>query len=370
MLGRDAGQLGDLFGDGRDGSEFFVRPNVHGLTRHPDGAGAIGEGVAGHLGEDVGHRVAQPVDKGAELALERRDGDGFGELIKGSEVFHRVVSLSNESLDTRQLNYIRCPQPARKIMNDTHEEGLQGPNPLPAPIPNRPAEDFAQTLMVLLRDKEIPADKLAVMLQMRREVLADQAREAFQAHYAEFSADMPQVERDGTVALVKDGVEKGRYPFTTIEAMDAVIRPLLAKHGFAISFTSRDDKDGVTITGTLSGWGWERSSTYTLPADQGPGRNAIQARGSSRRYAKRYITDDLCNVVRKGKDDDAKGALEALIDAAQTAELIELIKATKTDELAFVKLMVNGAERLEDVRQRDFNRLLLALKDKARRVKK
>jgi hypothetical protein len=233
-----------------------------------------------------------------------------------------------------------------------------------------PAEGFAQFLMEAMRDPNIPADKLEVMMKMRREVLSDQAREAFQQHYAEFSAELPQVERDGTVELIKDGVSKGRYPFTTIEAMDIVIRPLLAKHGFAISFTSRDDKDSVTITGTLSGWGWERNSTYTLPPDAGPGRNALQARGSSRRYAKRYITDDLCNVVRKGKDDDARGALEALIDPTQIKQIADLIAATKTDEAGFLKIMVSGAETLADVRQRDFNRLVLALKDKQRRVKK
>jgi hypothetical protein len=231
-----------------------------------------------------------------------------------------------------------------------------------------PAESFATTLMALLVNPDIPADKLEVMLKMRREVLADQAREAFQAHYAEFSAEMPQVERDGTVTLVKDGVAKGSYPFTTIEAMDIVIRPLLAKHGFALSFTSRDDKDAVTITGTLSGWGWERNSTYTLPPDAGPGRNALQARGSSRRYAKRYITDDLCNVVRKGKDDDARGAMEALIDAAQVKMLETLIKRTETNEATFLKVMVTGAETLQDIRVRDLPRLELALRDKLKKT--
>jgi hypothetical protein len=243
------------------------------------------------------------------------------------------------------------------------------PNPLPAPVrPSGPAETFAATLMTLLRDKDVPADKLAVMLQMRREVLSDQAREAFQAHYADFSAEMPQVERDGTVALVKDGVAKGSYPFTTIEAMDVVIRPLLAKHGFALSFTSRDDKDSVVITGTLSGWGWERSSTYTLPPDQGPGRNALQARGSSRRYAKRYITDDLCNVVRKGKDDDGKGAMEALIDATQLKTLTDLLKKTDTVEANFLRIMVTGCDTLADVRVRDFPRLELALRERLKKV--
>lgn len=253
-------------------------------------------------------------------------------------------------------------------MNDTGNEGA---------IVERveraaPAEAFGQFLMEALRDPNIPADKLQVIAQMRREVLADQAREAFQIAFADFSAELPQVERDGTVELVKDNRVLGRYKFTTIEEMDRIIRPLLAKHGLAISFASRDDKDAVVIIGTLAGHGWERSSTYSLPPDAGPGRNALQARGSSRRYAKRYITDDLCNVVRKGKDDDGKGVtLENLIDAAQLTQLSDLIKATNTNEAAFLRLMVSGVESLADIRMRDFPRLILALKDKQqRKVKK
>jgi hypothetical protein len=225
-----------------------------------------------------------------------------------------------------------------------------------------PAEAFGQFLMQALADPNIPADKLEVIAKMRREVLADQAREAFQEHFAEFSAELPQVDRDGTVELVKDQKVLGRYSFTTIEGMDLVLRPLLAKHGFAISFESVDNKEGVTVTGALSGWGWERRSTYTLPPDTGPGRNSLQARGSSRRYAKRYITDDLCNVVRKGKDDDAKHALENLIDATQIKTLSDLIKQAGTDEANFLRVMVSGAESLADIRVRDMPRLEMALR--------
>jgi hypothetical protein len=230
-----------------------------------------------------------------------------------------------------------------------------------------PAEAFGLMLMQMLNNPDIPADKMEVMLKMRRELLTDQAREAFQEHFAAFSAELPQVERDGTVELVKDGRVMGRYAFTTIEGMDVILRPLLAKHGFAISFSSSDNANGVTVTGTLSGWGYERSSTYSLPPDKGPGRNELQARGSSRRYAKRYVTDDLCNVVRKGKDDDARGAMEALIDATQLKELTDLIKATATNEAAFLKTMVSGAESLQDIRQRDFPRLVMALREKKQR---
>jgi hypothetical protein len=232
-----------------------------------------------------------------------------------------------------------------------------------------PAETFAGVLMQMLANPDIPADKMEVVMRMRREVLGDQAREAFMEHFAALSAELPQVERDGTVELVKDGRVMGRYSFTTIENMDVILRPLLAKHGFAISFASVDNKESITITGTLSGWGWERTSTYTLPPDAGPGRNQLQARGSSRRYAKRYIVDDLCNVVRKGKDDDARGAMEALIDATQIKELVGLLKATASDEANFLKMMVSGAESLQDIRQRDFPRLIMALRERQQKQK-
>ena len=230
-----------------------------------------------------------------------------------------------------------------------------------------PAETFAAVLMQMLTNPDIPADKMEVVMKMRREVLGDQAREAFMEHFAAFSSELPQVEKDGWVEL---GQGKGRYPFTTIETMDVILRPLLAKHGFALSFASRDDKDLVVVTGTISGHGWERTSTYSFPPDAGPGRNALQARGSSRRYAKRYITDDLCNVVRKGKDNDGRGAIEQLIDATQIKELADLIKATNTVEANFLRTMVSNAETLEQIRERDYPRLVMALKEKQRKVKK
>ena len=70
------------------------------------------------------------------------------------------------------------------------------------------------------------------------------------------------------------------------------------------------------------------------------------------------------SVVRKGKDDDARGAMEALIDAVQLKELTELMAATNTSEATFVKMMVSGAETAADIRQRDFPRLIMALREK------
>lgn len=247
-------------------------------------------------------------------------------------------------------------------MNDEHTEG----EIITRSEKAEPAALFGQLLMTMLSNPDIPAEKMHVVMAMRREVLADEAREAYQSHFAAFAQELPVVERDGMV----DMEAKGKFPFTTYEQMDKVLRPLLAKHGFSLQFWSSapETRDLVVVHGALIGWGWQRDATYPVPPDTGPGRNALQARGSAQTYAKRYIADLLCNVVRKGKDDDGKGAMEALIDARQIKTLDDLLKKTNTEAANFLRIMVTGCEELADIRQRDFARLELALRDKLKKT--
>ena len=249
-------------------------------------------------------------------------------------------------------------------MNDTGNEGGAIVERIERPAP---AEAFGAFLMQALADPNISAEKLKLILDARGASLAAEAKEAFEIAFAQFAAELPPVEKDGWVEL---GQGKGRYPFLSYEQMDSVLRPLLSKYGLALSFSSVDNKDSVTITGALVGHGWERTSTYSFPPDAGPGRNQLQARGSARTYAKRYIADDLCNVVRKGRDNDGRGAIEELIDATQIKELSDLIKATNTVEATFLKTDGFGCRNLEQIRERDYPRLVMALREKQRKTKK
>lgn len=229
-----------------------------------------------------------------------------------------------------------------------------------------PAHDFGELMMGLLRDPAIPADKLEVVMKMRREALEYEAKEAYQHHFAQFAAELPAVERDGMVDL---GATKGKYPFTTYEQMDFILRPLLVKHGLSLQFWSSDPEriDAVVIHGALIGHGWQREAIYPVPPDAGPGRNALQARGSAQTYAKRYIADLLCNIVRKGIDNDGRGAVDAFIDGKQAKELTDLLKATDTSAEAFLNTMLTDVKEIADIRVRDFSRLVLALKERQKR---
>src|SRR5215467_14811990 len=112
-----------------------------------------------------------------------------------------------------------------------------------------PAEDFGGTLMKLLTDPAIPADKLQIMLQMQRELIAERRREAFQSDFVALAKVMPQVDKHGTVELTnKDGKRLGKYKFAKWEDLDKVIRPVLNDHGFALLFTQHGD---LTVRGML-----------------------------------------------------------------------------------------------------------------------
>jgi len=235
-----------------------------------------------------------------------------------------------------------------------------------------PAQSFGDVLMRVLADPNIPADKLQIVLQTQKDLLADRRREAFQSAFVAMAAKMPQVTKEGLVDLKKDGKNYGSYKFAKWEDMDEAIRPILHEFGFALNFYEPPDNGAngkVTVRGVLMHLdGHAVESEKSGPPDTGPGRNALQAIGSTTSYLKRYLAEELCNIVRKGEDNDGQTVLK-LITEKQIAELETLLKAVKTQPDTFLRLFVTGCERMEDIPERDFPRLVNALREKQRSMK-
>jgi hypothetical protein len=228
-----------------------------------------------------------------------------------------------------------------------------------------PAIEFGETVLRLLADPKIPAEKLQILLQMQMQVLEDARREAFNAAYAGMSLEMPQIEKRGVVELVKDGKILGRYKYLKFEDQDAVVRPILNKHGFGMSFyTGAENGQPVIYGELLHRDGYSKRGFLPLVPDRGPGRNDLQAEGSALSYQKRYLQEMLCNIVRKGADDDGIAGGSRPISQGQVKELVELLADTGTKTEVFLRLFVTGIETLEGIPARDFARLKNALQEK------
>ena len=211
---------------------------------------------------------------------------------------------------------------------------------------------------------DVDVNKLTELLNLQERVLAREAETEFNAAFAELAAEIPRVQKNGTVKL-GEGPQAKSYKFATWEDMDEVLRPRLRRHGFVLTFDAaqRDGQGGgAVITATLlHSKGHSRSASIPLPLDSGPGRNNLQAMGSTLQYGKRYATDLLLNVVRTDEDDDAVRGGMQFISAEQVGEMEDLARDTGTDLSKFLIAQKAGARRAADVQEKDFERLKTAL---------
>jgi hypothetical protein len=210
------------------------------------------------------------------------------------------------------------------------------------------------------RDPQVDIAKMRELMAMRKEVLSDRARVAYSAALSAMQLELPVIGRRGTIEL---STSKPNPKYALWEDINEAIKPVLAKHGFALSFRIGKEADRVVVTGILShAEGHAEETTMSLPVDNGPGRNAVQSVGSSTSYGKRYTASALLNLTSRGEDDDGKAADNTPITEAQLQELIALADDVGADKIKFCKYLKVAA--LAEVPARRFQEAMDALEAK------
>lgn len=201
----------------------------------------------------------------------------------------------------------------------------------------QPASESAAILQVIERaalNPNVDIDKMERLLDMQQRIVARNAQADFAAALAEMQAELPVIKERG-----KNTNTGSKYALW--EDVNEQIRPILGKHGFSISFRTKTEGDFVAVTGVLTHrGGHSEETTFSLPVDKGPGRNLVQAHGSSISYGKRYTAAALLNLTSRGDDDDGNGAgAPAAINEEQVLQLRELIESVEADEAKFCKFL-------------------------------
>lgn len=222
------------------------------------------------------------------------------------------------------------------------------------------------------RDPSVNIEKMERLFTMHAEMQARQARAAYASALAAMQPDLPTIDRKGTIEIKKDGKVIQSTAYVLFEDINEAIRPVLASHGFALTFKSGQTPEGkITVTGILShAQGHSEETTLVLMHDSSGSKNAVQAIGSSISYGKRYTAMMLLNITSRAmpdRDDDGKAAAKAAnesdtITEAQIETLQSLIVETGTDIPKFLAWM--KVETLADIEPRDFQRAFKALENK------
>lgn len=230
----------------------------------------------------------------------------------------------------------------------------------PANVETLPTSDLAFIERMAL-NPAIDPEKLERLIAMQKDMAASRAKIAFTQAMVAMRPDLPRIEKRGKT----DKAEYGKW-----EDIQDGVDPVLTKHGFDLTFKTSNGADSVTVTAILRHReGYEDSTDLTLPHDKGPGRNNVQAVGSTVSYGKRYTATAILNLRIGGEDDDGvKGGAGEMISEDQELNLSDLIDSIADlipattrakHRAAFLKHM--KVQGLGDIRAKDYQRAVDAI---------
>ncbi len=188
------------------------------------------------------------------------------------------------------------------------------------------ANDTTAIIQVIERaamNPDVDIDKMERLLQMQERVMERQAAMDYSAAMAAMQTEMPSIAERGKI-VVKGEL---RSKYATLEDIVDTVRPIMQKHGFAISFRINTLQNGIEVTGVLMHKGGHREeTTMLLPSDMSGSKNAVQAFGSTTSYGKRYVLSALLNITTRDEDDDGNAAAPVkTVTPAQAAYVKSLL---------------------------------------------
>lgn len=205
-------------------------------------------------------------------------------------------------------------------------------NAVAAPID----ENLLSVISRAAADPNVDIDKLERLLQVQERVIERNARAAYYAALAELQPELPVVSERGGI---KDRNGNVQSTYALWEDVNEAIRPILAQHGFSLTFKVRRTEGEIITTGVLAHREGHREETeLSLPTDASGSKNAVQAVGSSTSYGKRYTAFALLNITSTGEDDDGqKGGAPDPVDNVRHKLLNDLADAVEADKVKFCK---------------------------------
>jgi hypothetical protein len=219
-----------------------------------------------------------------------------------------------------------------------------------------------EMIAAVARDPSIPIERIVAVIGLLE---AREAEKQFNADFAAAMMEMPRVAKRGK----KDMGAKGCIAYEKYEDLDAAIRPIEAKYGFARSFASSPtEKAGVLLTLRLTHRAGHSITSQRFSApDPGPGRNGVQETGSAESYLRRYLTKSIWNIVTVGADDDGNSA-DPISDEQALAlrGMLDYLAPTPKWYAQFWAWVGGGTTTVEGIQRKDYQRVHANL---VRRVK-
>lgn len=217
----------------------------------------------------------------------------------------------------------------------------------PASVAVAPIEVSPLTLLHEAVSKGLDANQLHRLTDLYERWKERAAREAYLKAMAAFRAEVRPILKDKPVGYDSKKADGGRtdYKYATLATIDALITPILSKHGLTASWkTVEQVKDWIKIRCTISHIeGHQEACELGAPPDKTGGKNDVQAIGSTQSYLQRYTLIAACGLATREQDDDGNGGEAATPGKLVRDALSPLLKQSPNDPTAHVIWKVGNA---------------------------
>lgn len=173
------------------------------------------------------------------------------------------------------------------------------------------------------------AEKLNVIQQlwnMQKEAEDRQAEREFAIAKVALAMELPMIPKTKSISFVDKNNVQRDTPYADRADIEKVLSPICERHGISKEY-STDTVDGkscqVLTVRHVSGHKEIYRSPY-MPLDTGPGRNNLQAAGSTSEYGKRYALIGAFNIIGVDKDDDGNSGGEQ--DTSKSSKFDERVR--------------------------------------------
>lgn len=149
----------------------------------------------------------------------------------------------------------------------------------------------------------VPIETMQRLLDMRAQLKAEQAREAFFRALSKFQSECPTIEKKKQVF---DKYGKARYKYAPLEDIVEQVKEPLERNGF--SYTMKSKQDAGTLTTVCSihhESGHTEDTEITVPVQTDGFMSSIQQIGSAVTYSKRYAFCNGLGIMTGDEDNDA-----------------------------------------------------------------
>ena len=185
-----------------------------------------------------------------------------------------------------------------------------GPGQIVAGTPEGPKPIFdLEKIFITAIEKNTPVETMERLLAMRDKMLADLAKQEFNAAMAEFQAACPTIQKHKKV-YDKNG--KYRYSYAPMDDIIEQVKEPLQRFGFSYLITSDMENPGEGKGYWINAQckvthraGHFENSSFKVPVDQSAFMSEQQKFASALTYAKRYAFCNAFGIMTGDEDNDA-----------------------------------------------------------------